>query len=323
MSNSAKKKDLFLSYSSRDAEIVERLARDLRNHQITVWLDKWEILVGDNVTEKIQAGIQEARYVGIWLTNESVHSRWVSKEWFSAIFQEVSKQNVQILPLLGERCEIPLFLADKSYADFSESYQGGLNELLKTLKRKRKITKSIDRSKEGHSVSYHTQQFLRELEGEMILIPNHGNLKIIKSLKTLPRSGKKIRLEKFEPTLPIRSIYDHILSVAHTADVLLPHLRHSATGRERFEIARLIAYHDICEVILGDVPQFTRLNDTKRRRARVVAQARLAQLPENEPEKTTYQFIALFLQETERQNLLWVADNLFKKSFFHQGLPSF
>src|SRR4029453_2526834 len=75
-------------------------------------------------------------------------------------------------------------------------------------------------------------------------------------------------------------------------------------GRERVELARIIAYHDVCEVIIGDIPQYTRLNRSKRNRARVTAEIRLSQLQDGEPEKITNQFIAMFLQDSERHSLL-------------------
>jgi hypothetical protein len=76
---------LFLSHSSKDCEPVLRLAKDLRKRGISVWLDEWEIDVGDPITEKIQAGLSHAQYVAVWLTKDSVNSGWVTKEWHTKI----------------------------------------------------------------------------------------------------------------------------------------------------------------------------------------------------------------------------------------------
>jgi hypothetical protein len=101
---------LFLSHSSKDREAVIRLAKDLRKRGISVWLDEWEIDVGDPITEKIQAGLSHAQYVAVWLTKDSVNSGWVTKEWHTKIYQEIGSKEVLVLPLLGEKCEIPSFL---------------------------------------------------------------------------------------------------------------------------------------------------------------------------------------------------------------------
>jgi TIR domain len=40
---------LFLSHSSKDKEWVHALARDLSVCEIDVWLDEWELVVGDKL----------------------------------------------------------------------------------------------------------------------------------------------------------------------------------------------------------------------------------------------------------------------------------
>lgn len=112
-----------------------------------------------------------------------------------------------------------------------------------------------------------------------------------------------MRLEGMAPPLQIRSIYDHVLSVAHSADVFLDVSDFNIREHDRDDLARVIAYHDITEVILGDIPQYTKLNQAKRNRARVSAQIRLAQLPNGEPERIASEFIGMFLHDSERQSL--------------------
>jgi hypothetical protein len=62
--------DIFLSHSSKDKPNVERLARDLKEAGASVWLDVWEMSIGDPLTRSIQAGLKNSRYVGIWITKE-------------------------------------------------------------------------------------------------------------------------------------------------------------------------------------------------------------------------------------------------------------
>lgn len=292
---------LFISYASPDRKIVRQLADALRKRDITVWLDEWEIDVGDSIPDKIQKGLKDAKYVAVWLTSHSVRSGWVTKEWQAKIFGELTTKTVSVLPLLGENCEIPFFLSDKKFADFRNSFEDGFASLVRALNRQEPGQPAEpDRS---FTISQYTRQFLKDLEGAQIPLPLVGTLNIIGSLKALPRSGKLLRLEGMTPRLPIRSIYDHVLSVAHSADCLLPLVDPGIHGRERVELARVIAYHDICEVVLGDLPQYTKLTRMKRQRARVSAEIRLSQMPEGEPERITNAFIAMFLQESERHSL--------------------
>src|SRR5262245_49430237 len=122
--------DLFLSHSSNDKPLAQRIAADLVEAGVTVWMDEWKILVGDSITQKIQQGISECRFLAVLLTTKSVKSGWVQKEWQAKVGEEAQKQGVVILPLRGDACEIPPLLRDKKYADFAQDYHTALNDLL-------------------------------------------------------------------------------------------------------------------------------------------------------------------------------------------------
>jgi hypothetical protein len=124
---------IFLSHSSTDKPAVRRLARDLTKAGVQIWLDEWEIRVGDSITQKIQQGIRESRYVAIWLTRQSVASGWVQREWYSKFHEEIETRQVAVLPLRAEQCVLPELLRDKKYADFVQSYEAGLGALLEVL----------------------------------------------------------------------------------------------------------------------------------------------------------------------------------------------
>ena len=295
---------LFLSHSSKDKPAVRQLAAELRRRNIEVWLDEWEIDVGDSITQKVQEGLSGADFVAVWLTENSVKSGWVTKEWQSKIFGEISSTRTTVLPLLAEDCEIPFFLSDKMYADFRGPFQEGIRHLARSLKHKGAIVVESVGEAESHSVAERTKAFLDDLSEAQIPFPTVGNLKIVRSLKQLPRSGKLLRLETMTPKIPIRSIFNHVNSVAHSADVLMPHLDCELSGVELIDLARVIAYHDVCEVVIGDTPQYTTLNRSKRSRARVSAEIRLSQLPNGEPERITNRFIAMYLQDSERHSLI-------------------
>ena len=297
---------VFLSHSSKDKPAVRKLAEQLKAHVFTVWLDEFEIDVGDSIPDTVAKGLQESEFVAVWLTQNAVTSGWVTKEWQTKIAQEISARKVAVLPLLAEDCDIPVLFAEKHFADFRTSFEEGTAQLLRTLRRKSTTQTSEAPDPAPAAVLHNVQNFLRDLEEAEIPFPTMRSLRIVDALRTIPRSGKLIRLETMQPKVPIRSIYDHILSVGHSAEVLLPELKPPLADHDLIELARVIVYHDACEVILGDVPQYTRLTHSKRRRARVSAQARLSQLPDGEPERIANEFIGMFLQGAERQSLATV-----------------
>jgi len=120
---------VFLSHSSLDKPLARRISTDLRNAGIRVWLDEWEILVGDSISQQVQRGLEDSEYVAVLLSPHSVTSGWVEKEWQSQIGLEATSRSVLILPLLAAQCAIPVLLRDKRYADFSSDYGIGLGQL--------------------------------------------------------------------------------------------------------------------------------------------------------------------------------------------------
>lgn len=111
-----------------------RLARDLVEESINVWLDEWEILIGDSITQRVQQGLQEVDFVILLLTKHSVGSGWAEKEWQSQVGLEAERKQVRILPVRADSCEVPLLLRDKKCADVSSDYEKGLSELLRAIR---------------------------------------------------------------------------------------------------------------------------------------------------------------------------------------------
>jgi 5'-deoxynucleotidase YfbR-like HD superfamily hydrolase len=130
-----------------------------------------------------------------------------------------------------------------------------------------------------------------------------------KNVETPTSFRKKIRLDNFtKPKLKIRSVYDHIESVAHLADCLLPVLKHNLTNQDACEIARCIAYHELNEVVLGDIPVYTNLSVRKRRSARIYAEQRLRSIDAASREKIANDFVGMFLNSKQRESLETVSD---------------
>lgn len=111
---------IFLSHSREDKFFARKLAEKLSEFGVDVWIDEAEIKVGDSLIRKISEAIEKAEYVAAVLSHNSVLSPWVQKELAIAMTQEISGRKVKVLPILLEKCEIPEFLEDKVYADFTE-----------------------------------------------------------------------------------------------------------------------------------------------------------------------------------------------------------
>ena len=124
---------IFISYSHKDKDFVDRLALILVDKRIKVFVDRWEMKLGDSITTKIQDAISEASYLMIILSKSSVASDWCKREITSALMLELERKRIVLLPILIEDCDIPLFLRDKYYADFRHSFDAGLETVLESL----------------------------------------------------------------------------------------------------------------------------------------------------------------------------------------------
>jgi hypothetical protein len=128
-------KRVFLSYSSKDREFVNRLAMDIRARGFDVWYDQWQLEIGDSLLNKIQEGIKQSSWLVVVLSPHANESKWVTEELNSGLANQLAEDHIYVLPVLYKDCEIPPFLRDKVYADFRQDYLYGLQRLILTLRR--------------------------------------------------------------------------------------------------------------------------------------------------------------------------------------------
>ena len=124
----------FISHSSKDKPFIRKLVADLTAEGVSVWLDEQRILVGDSIPERIGQGLAGSDIFLLALSENSVASDWVQRELNSALVSEISKRKIKIMPLKLSECAIPAIIQDKKYADFTQSYKSGFDELLAAIR---------------------------------------------------------------------------------------------------------------------------------------------------------------------------------------------
>jgi hypothetical protein len=124
---------IFVSYSRVDADFVNVLATWLVKNNANVWIDKWELNVGDSLIDRIQNAIENAGALLVVLSKASVESEWCKKELNAGLIRELEEKRVVVLPVLKEDCNIPVFLRDKLYADFRTDFEEGFRDILAAI----------------------------------------------------------------------------------------------------------------------------------------------------------------------------------------------
>jgi hypothetical protein len=174
------RKDIFISYLSVDADFVEKLAEDLRHHNFTVWLDKWNMSSGANIAEEIDRGLEESGFLLVVLSENSVKSKWLGEEWGAKYADEIQKDKIMVIPvIIGEISEknIPGILRGKQRLNLSRDDDKEIHRVTNDLLEKRKeeihgevmpemrdiLAKSIEK-KEIHPMSNEIHSIFRKLE---------------------------------------------------------------------------------------------------------------------------------------------------------------
>lgn len=141
-----KNKKIFISYSHSDREFVERLAKSLHESGEDVWWDRWEILAGDSLIDKIfEEGLVTAAAFVVVISPDSVKSKWVRQELDVATIRRIEGVT-KIIPVVIGDVEIPIALRALLYIDMRNEFDEGV----------RKIINSV------HGISDKPQQLVRE-----------------------------------------------------------------------------------------------------------------------------------------------------------------
>ena len=128
---------VFISHASEDKErFVMDFASKLRANGVDAWLDKWEMLPGDSLVDKIfEEGIKEADSFIIVLSHHSVNKPWVREELNASFVKRIGK-NSKIIPIVLDNCAVPECLQStiweniNNHQNYEESFTRILNSIL-------------------------------------------------------------------------------------------------------------------------------------------------------------------------------------------------
>lgn len=124
------KPNIFISHSSRDKKAALDLALTLNFCAVDVWLDDWELEVGQSLTDELAKAMMDSRFIAILITENYNKTVWTKTEYKKALARERSEQRTVMLPLIVGEAEIPDFLEDKIYIDLRKDYFLGITKIV-------------------------------------------------------------------------------------------------------------------------------------------------------------------------------------------------
>ncbi len=126
---------VMISYSHTNKSVARRLAADLQERMLDVWLDEREVLVGDSIHAKVEEGVGRCDYLIALLSPASLNSAWVREEIDAIRVREKESRSVVLLPAVLEGVDataLPAMLKDRRFALLAP-YDNGLQELIRSI----------------------------------------------------------------------------------------------------------------------------------------------------------------------------------------------
>jgi energy-coupling factor transporter ATP-binding protein EcfA2 len=128
-------KNIFISYSRHDRTLAERLARDLQDAGLNVWIDFRRIRTGEQWREAIFEGVDQSDIMIVCLSPAAVDSEWVRREILMGF-----SHNKLVLPIMLEdaftvmqQFDETKQLLDLQITHFEGRYEQAFQELLTAL----------------------------------------------------------------------------------------------------------------------------------------------------------------------------------------------
>lgn len=137
--------DVFISHASEDkAQIARPLAQELQRRGYKVWLDEFELKLGDSLRQSIDAGLRTSRFGVVVLSPAFFQKRWTNLELNGLLAKEIESHKV-ILPIWHNitRDDIVRYsspLADKLGVSTSQGITGIAEKIEEVIKPQEKVT---------------------------------------------------------------------------------------------------------------------------------------------------------------------------------------
>lgn len=193
----------------------------------------------------------------------------------------------------------------------NESYVTDKMKIFKHQPAKNDPNKSIDISKQ--IIYDYTLKFLDEIKSLTLTLPLVEPFKPLERLKEIQRTGKAIRLENMKlKSIKARSIYDHVISMAYLADCFLVLDKNKLIKECDYpNLGRIIAYHEISESLIGDIPAYTDIDGHTTKNKNDI---RIKNLHHDQRERIVNNFLWMYANSRQRSSIEEMNRNLSKQN---------
>jgi hypothetical protein len=135
----------FISYSSKDEDLAQRLHADLQSRGVRCWFAPEALGIGDRFRERVDEAIRLYDKLLVVLSRHSIYSQWVEVEVKTALEREMALGSQVLFPIRidagameGNESWLKLLRSTRQIGDFTgwrdyERYQRAFSRLLRDL----------------------------------------------------------------------------------------------------------------------------------------------------------------------------------------------
>jgi hypothetical protein len=113
--------DAFISYNSKDSQVVERISRLLEDYEgLSIWKDNWELAGGDDWIDALPQAIVRSRAIVAFIGSHGL-GPWHREEIKVGLQRAVEQETVRLIPVAlpgaPANLELPSFLKSRHIVD--------------------------------------------------------------------------------------------------------------------------------------------------------------------------------------------------------------
>lgn len=131
------KLQIFISYAREDEALARKLYQDLAKKGLNPWLDKENILPGQNWRIAIRKALKESDYIILLLSQKSLSKKgYVQEEQKMALelLDECPPDAILVIPVRLDPCEpVDERIQNRSWVDLFPEYETGFKQILKVF----------------------------------------------------------------------------------------------------------------------------------------------------------------------------------------------
>lgn len=147
--------NIFISSSHKDKEYTDLIVAKLKEAGHRIWYDVDKAQHGANIIESIHEGLKKADVLLLVVSQNSLNSSSVLKEFSTIALTQISKGSGKIISVLIDNISMPTYLLKYPYLDLASNFEYGLLNLINSLsKDKDENVKIASDNEQQNYISY-------------------------------------------------------------------------------------------------------------------------------------------------------------------------